>query len=678
MTRKLLMTLALLTSILPVTAAAAVDFTDVPADNPFHASVAWLAGEGITKGCNPPANDRFCPDDAVTRGQMAAFLVRALALPKGASVDFIDDEGSVFEDAIEALAAAGITKGCNPPTNDRFCPNAAVTRAQMAAFVSRALGLTTRAGDPFTDDDGSIFEADIERLAAAGVTRGCNPPANSRYCPDEPVTRGQMAAFLHRALTGTPPESQIIPDGRRTSWDPGVPGGIPEASPTTSVTDYGAVGDGVTDDHAAFTRAIDALPDDGGVVSVPTGTYRIEDTIRLTDGVVLEGDGPGLTHLMFDLGGAASPAIEAVTYERGAWTAISNGFGKGTTTITVANSGETTVGGYAEIQQANDASLMYTDPAWDVTWADDSVGEMVKIVAVSGNQLTLADPLHHSYDPAQNPVLRPLGLVEYVGVEDVHIERFDAGEAATIAFKNAAYAWVDNVVSEMAMRSHIDTSSVYRCEIRDSRFIDAHDHGGGGHGYGTSIARHTTGCLIENNIFESLRHSMITQVGAAGNVFAYNFSRDSHDNSGNLLPDISLHGHYPAMNLFEGNIIEEIGFADYWGPVGPGNTALRNCVTVEGIFVDDSSHAQNLVGNVLIGSPDEVRVESTVTGTLLHGNYEAGAIRWDAAITTRIIPDSYYLDEAPPFFGGFDWPGIDPGAPDACTNPAWARWLAEQ
>ncbi len=71
----------------------------------------------------------------------------------------------------------------------------------MAAFLVRALGYTDAgAGDLFIDDDGSIFEADIERLAAAGVTRGCNPPANDHVLSHDAVTRGQMAAFLHRAL----------------------------------------------------------------------------------------------------------------------------------------------------------------------------------------------------------------------------------------------------------------------------------------------------------------------------------------------------------------------------------------------------------------------------------------------------------------------------------------------
>ena len=51
-----------------------------------------------------------------------------------------------------------------------------------------------------------IFEADIEWLAAVGITFGCNPPENTLYCPTHSVTRGQMAAFLHRASPNWAPE----------------------------------------------------------------------------------------------------------------------------------------------------------------------------------------------------------------------------------------------------------------------------------------------------------------------------------------------------------------------------------------------------------------------------------------------------------------------------------------
>ncbi|MET0567010.1 MAG: M15 family metallopeptidase, partial [Acidimicrobiia bacterium] len=114
---------------------------------------------------------------------------------------FFDDEASIFASAIERLGASGITKGCNPPFNDRFCPDDPVTRGQMAAFLVRALGYSDDGGgNRFSDDNSSVFEGAIDRLATAGVTRGCNPPANDRFCPDDPVTRGQMAAFLVRAL----------------------------------------------------------------------------------------------------------------------------------------------------------------------------------------------------------------------------------------------------------------------------------------------------------------------------------------------------------------------------------------------------------------------------------------------------------------------------------------------
>ncbi len=169
-------------------------------DSIFEADIEALANAGITTGCNPPENTYFCPGDPVTRGQMAAFLTRGLELTDRGSVDFVDDDGSIFEADIEKLAEARITLGCNPPANDRFCPGESVTRSQMAAFLTRALGLTDRGSVDFVDDDGSIFEADIEKLATAGITLGCNPPANDRFCPNDRVTRGQMAAFLTRAL----------------------------------------------------------------------------------------------------------------------------------------------------------------------------------------------------------------------------------------------------------------------------------------------------------------------------------------------------------------------------------------------------------------------------------------------------------------------------------------------
>jgi hypothetical protein len=167
----------------------------------FLNDIEWLAAAGITRGCNPPYNTLFCPNETVTRGQMAAFLSRALGYPSAPDAGFTDTVGITFEADINKLAAAGVTKGCNPPANDKYCPNDPVTRGQMAAFLVRAFSYSAvDSGIAFTDISGNTFETNILMLATAGVTKGCNPPTNDQYCPGGAVNRGQMAAFMHRAL----------------------------------------------------------------------------------------------------------------------------------------------------------------------------------------------------------------------------------------------------------------------------------------------------------------------------------------------------------------------------------------------------------------------------------------------------------------------------------------------
>lgn len=163
----------------------------------FEASIQWLADEAITQGCNPPLNTRFCPDDDVTRGEMAVFLVRALGLPQEVADHFSDDKGAFYENAANRLFEAGITTGCGPR---RFCGGLSIARDQMAAFLARALGLPSASKDFFTDDETSELEGAINKIARSGITLGCNPPSNTKFCPDAPVNRGQMAAFLRRAL----------------------------------------------------------------------------------------------------------------------------------------------------------------------------------------------------------------------------------------------------------------------------------------------------------------------------------------------------------------------------------------------------------------------------------------------------------------------------------------------
>jgi uncharacterized protein YkwD len=165
-------------------------FTDI-ADSKFRSAIIWLAEEGITTGCTAT---EFCPKSRVLRDQMATFLTRAMSLSPSAKHYFSDTWSNKHADGINRIAQAGVTRGCD---TWRYCPSGRVTRAQMASFLSRALNLPPASRDYFWDDNGNKHEDAINRLAAAGITSGCD---TGKFCPNGSVTREQMAAFLQRAF----------------------------------------------------------------------------------------------------------------------------------------------------------------------------------------------------------------------------------------------------------------------------------------------------------------------------------------------------------------------------------------------------------------------------------------------------------------------------------------------
>jgi hypothetical protein len=166
-------------------------------DSVHQDNIEILYAEGITKGCNPPTNDMYCPRDELTRGQVAAFLRRNMALPATDQDFFTDDSASVFHDDINALTAAGIGFGCTETT---FCPDVPLTRAEMAEYLVRRFGYENLEGtDFFTDDVDSPFQDSINALFANEITVGCSQE-EPLYCPDDSLTREQMATFLARAL----------------------------------------------------------------------------------------------------------------------------------------------------------------------------------------------------------------------------------------------------------------------------------------------------------------------------------------------------------------------------------------------------------------------------------------------------------------------------------------------
>jgi len=181
---------------------AAGTFEDVPPSHLFYSYVETLASNSVTAGCSAVPS-LYCPVDSVSRAQMAVFLLKSKygsghVPPVATGAIFGDVPANAFgADWIEELSGLGITGGCG---NGNYCPNDPVTRRQMAAFLLKTLSgsdhVPPAAASAFADvSDADSFEPWIMELYGLGVTGGC-ATSPLRYCPDNPVTRGQMAAFL--------------------------------------------------------------------------------------------------------------------------------------------------------------------------------------------------------------------------------------------------------------------------------------------------------------------------------------------------------------------------------------------------------------------------------------------------------------------------------------------------
>jgi hypothetical protein len=175
-------------------------FTDVPANHTHARAIAILASRDVTGGCTRDGRT-YCPDQPVTREQMATFLARALKLPAGSSSPPFTDvaAGGTHAANIDAVRRANITQGCTRDGRS-FCPRDSVARDQMASFLQRARGYPiVSTSPPFRDvPAGSTHAGAIDALVRNEVTQGCSTPGS--FCPKGAVTRGQMATFIARAM----------------------------------------------------------------------------------------------------------------------------------------------------------------------------------------------------------------------------------------------------------------------------------------------------------------------------------------------------------------------------------------------------------------------------------------------------------------------------------------------
>ncbi len=252
---------------------------------------------------------------------------------------------------------------------------------------------------------------------------------------------------------------------------------------------------------------------------------------------------------------------------------------------------------YMYLIKDNDSSKITSD------WASFSTGQMISIAGLNGDSAITDRQIRRYFDsgaymemfsPAENIVLK--GFLIYNGSQA-------DGQFANIRIINGRNILIECIESYFCHFAHIAINESKEITVRGSYFNDAHSFGGGGRGYGIAVQYSSGDCLIENNIFERLRHSILLQAGANGNIISYNYSHSPFWTEENLpsdaAGDIVLHGNYPYMNLFESNICQNIVIDDSHGINGPNNTFLRNRAENYGIFMNFAppSDNQNFIGN---------------------------------------------------------------------------------
>jgi hypothetical protein len=254
-------------------------------------------------------------------------------------------------------------------------------------------------------------------------------------------------------------------------------------------------------------------------------------------------------------------------------------------------------GDFIKLNPLND-SLLVND-----VWALQSTGQIFQILDVQGDSLLLNKPLRRSYDKL--PAIFKLVPRRHVHIKCINIDCVEIGTAQTsnIYLNRAADCSISGVDSYNGNFAHIDIRSSIRISVENSFFADAFSYGSGGKGYGIMLQLTSGDCFVHQNIFTHLRHAMILQSGANGNVLAYNYSTNPYW-TGTSLPsnsagDLVLHGNYVYMNLFEGNVVQNIVIDNSHGINGPYNTFYRNRAELYGIFMNaaPASYSQNFIGN---------------------------------------------------------------------------------
>ncbi len=458
--------------------------------------------------------------------------------------------------------------------------------------------------------------------------------------------------------------------------------------------------------------------------------YRLKKPLILTinngndkvygDNIIFQGDGAGSTILEFDM-----PANNNCFDVRGesfpsVYTNLTSDFLKREKTFTVEDASIFDIGDWVHLEQPN---FNYSQTT---SWRA-SIGQITQVVDKFGNTITVKDEANKDYLPVSGSLpdhatkLTRIRPIQNFGIENLEIIRLgndpasDSDLGNNVYFKYAVNCWVNQLEMESTAKNHVLVSTSSHIEVSGCYIHHSISYGSGGHGYGVVLSMSTTNCLVENNVFQRLRHAMMVQAGANANVFAYNYSREQHWTGifGIKLPqgsDLVVHGGYCFSNLFEQNFVERIE-ADisyttpplwgFHGINGPFNAFVRNIAATGNptgeleikSLILKNSESTSVLGCIVGG----ISTSGITTLTLdLYGRqvtqdqtYNTGNDKSHSALIFNLFnPDiwladvSYYCSSRPGFLGmAYNFPTLGPGVPfnsnfpNIGHIPASDRWF---
>ena len=461
--------------------------------------------------------------------------------------------------------------------------------------------------------------------------------------------------------------SQTLNPARAVNWS--IVGVNEEFIPSTNFIDFqleGGIADGITTNDFVFSTILNNLGDTSAFIFFPNGIYLFTQPLVLSDNISICGESSDSTILLFELSSANDLIIVAGSLLNDTSAVLSDMI-KDSIKIEVNDASYFQTGDYVKIIE--DDSQLITS-----SWALNTSGQINRIDSIENNIIYFSSPLRRNYQTNNNARIQKINMINNVGIENLKIERLDvtSQQTSNIQLNYASNCRIKCIESFKCNFAHIEVSNSTNIEIIGSYFHHAFSYGGDGKAYGV-LLQYTTGeCLVFNNIFKHLRHSMILQAGANGNVFAYNYSINPYWSElwlpSNSAGDLVLHGNYPYANLLEGNIIQNIVIDDSHGINGEYNTFFRNRAELYGIFMNFNPPSDNLnfIGNEITNN-GLLYGNLTIFGSnhFLYGNNQTGSI--SPAGTNNLPEFSLFLDSMPEYFlTNSAWPPI--GTPNQINS----------